>query len=148
MDMEKIAELQDAIANSSKTTKIYVGSDSQRSRNGKVRFATVAILHIDGKHGGKMFSFIDTEMDYNKPNNPRMRLVQEAYKAVDVANAITNVIGDRHLEIHLDLNTDPKHKSHVALKEACGFVFGMTGREAVVKPHSWAASTAADRLTK
>lgn len=148
MDMEKIAELQEAIQASSKNTKIYVGSDSQRRRGGMVKYATVVILHIDGKHGGKLFSFIDLERSYAPVDKPKMRLLNEAYKAVDIANAIINVIGDRHLEIHLDLNTNPEHKSSVALSEACGYVMGMTGIKATVKPNSWAASTAADRLTK
>ena len=65
-----------------------------------------------------------------------------------LANEILDVVGDRHLEIHLDLNTDPNHKSNVALREATGLVFGMIGIEPKVKHESWAASTAADRLTK
>ena len=143
-----IKELKKAIKESSPETKIYVGSDSQRTRKGVVRYATVVVLHINGKHGGKMFSQLETEKDYMSAKNPRMRLINEAYKAVDIANEIMDVIGDRHLEIHLDLNTDPEHMSNVALKEATGYVLGMTGRKAVVKPDSWCASTAADRLTK
>lgn len=146
--MQKIAEIQDAIKASSETTKIYVGADSQRFRNGVIKFATVVILHIDGNKGGKMFSFVEKERDYQGAKNPRMRLVQEAYKAADVANAILNVIGDRELQIHLDLNTDPNHKSSVALKEASGLVLGMTGIKPKVKHESWAASTAADRISK
>lgn len=146
--MNTIEELKEAIVNSSKETRIYIGSDSQRNGKGRVRFATVCILHIDGKHGGRMYSSIDVEQDYSPPKNPRYRLVMEAYKAVDLANEILDVVGDRHLEIHLDLNTDPNHRSNVALREATGLVFGMIGIEPKVKHESWAASTAADRLTK
>lgn len=148
MDMETLALAQDAIKTSSPTTKVYVGSDSQRFKGGIIKYATVVILHIDGNKGGKMFSFIEKERDYLGPENPRVRLVNEAYKAADVANALLNVIGDRELQIHLDLNTDPNHKSSTALKEACGLVLGMTGIHPKVKHESWAASTAADRISK
>lgn len=147
-DETKLAELQEAIQNSSKTTKIYVGSDSKRNKAGRVRFATIAILHIDGKHGGQVFSFIDHDMDYSPNKNPRMRLVMEAYRAADLAAAILPHVGERDIEIHLDLNSNPDYQSNTAIREAAGYVLGMTGIEPKVKPHGWAASHAADYFTK
>jgi predicted RNase H-related nuclease YkuK (DUF458 family) len=147
MDREQeIEKLKTAIAESSKETKIYVGCDSKRYADGRVKYATVVILHINGNNGCKMFSFIDNEMDYNKAKNPKMRLVQEAYKAVDLATQIMEYVGDRHFELHLDLNTDPKYKSNSAVKEALGYVIGVLGLDPKLKPYAWASSTAADRL--
>ena len=148
MDIQTIKEIQQAIAESSLSTKVYIGSDSQRFRDGTVKYATVVILHIDGNKGGRLFSFVEKEMDYQGPKNPRLRLVNEAYKAADIANALLGGLGDRELQIHLDLNTDPAHKSSIALKEACGLVLGMTGIQPKVKHEAWAASTAADRISK
>jgi predicted RNase H-related nuclease YkuK (DUF458 family) len=147
MDREKeIENLKLAIAESSKETKVYVGCDSKRYADGRVKYATVVILHINGNNGCKMYSFIDNENDYNKASNPKMRLVQEAYKAVDLATQIMDVVQDRHFELHLDLNSNPKYKSNTAVKEALGYVIGVLGLDPKLKPYAWASSTAADRL--
>lgn len=143
---QEIEKLKLAIAESSKETKVYVGCDSKRYSDGKIKYATVVILHINGNNGCKMHSFIDTEHDYNQAKNPKMRLVQEAYKAVDLATQIMESVGDRHFELHLDLNTDPKYKSNTAVKEALGYVIGVLGLDPKLKPYAWASSTAADRL--
>jgi predicted RNase H-related nuclease YkuK (DUF458 family) len=147
-DESKLAELKEAIQNSSKTTKVYVGSDSKRNKAGRVRFATIAILHIDGNKGGQVFSFIDHEMDYSPNKNPRLRLVMEAYRAADLAAAILPEVGDRDFEIHLDLNSNPDYKSNTAIREAAGYVLGMTGIKPKMKPQAWAASHCADVYTK
>lgn len=148
MNEETLKELKEAIIASSAKTKIYVGCDSKRARSGKVKYATVVILHIDGKHGGKLYSFIDDEMDYSPAHKPKMRLITEAYKAVDVANEIMAEVGTREFELHLDLNSNPKYKSSAALKEAVGYVMGMLSIQPKFKPEAWAASTAADRLSR
>ena len=147
MDREnEIQKMKQAIAESSRETKVYVGCDSKRYPDGRVKYATVVILHINGNNGCKMFSFIDNDHDYNKANNPKMRLVNEAYKAVDIASQIVDVVGDRHFELHLDLNSNPKYKSNSAVKEALGYVIGVLGLDPKLKPYAWASSTAADRL--
>lgn len=143
---QEIETLKEAIEASSPTTKVYVGCDSKRYSDGRVKYATVVVLHIDGNHGCKMFSFIDNEIDYGKVTAPRMRLVNEAYKAVDIASQLVDSIGDRHFELHLDLNTDPKYKSNSAVKEALGYVLGVLGFEAKLKPHAWCASIGADKI--
>lgn len=145
----KLKQVQSAIKSSSPTSRVYVGCDSKRSRKtGEVKYATVVILHFDGKHGAKMWSFIDNEMDYSPATKPRMRLITEAYKAVDIASQIVDVVGDRHFEVHLDLNTSPKHKSNLAVKEALGYVMGVLGFDAKLKPEAWASSSAADKLVQ
>jgi len=146
MDTKTLNELKQAIRNSSLTTKIYIGCDSKRNSKGSVKYATVVVLHINGKNGGQLFSFITNEQEYNKPQSPKMRLLNEAYKAVEIATQIIDDIGDRHFELHLDLNTNPKHKSNLAVKEALGFVLGSLGINAKLKPHAFAASCAADKL--
>jgi predicted RNase H-related nuclease YkuK (DUF458 family) len=143
---KEMIRLKEAIVNSSPTTRIYVGCDSKRAQKGQVKFATVVVLHIDGNHGGRLFSFIDDDMEYQSATKPKMRLLMETHKAVDICEQIKDIIEDRPLELHLDLNTSPKHKSHDAVKESLGYVFGMLGFEAKLKPDAWCASTAADRL--
>ncbi len=91
-----IAEIKEAIQKSSVTSKVYVGCDSKLSMRGKMaKFATVVILHIDGKHGGKLFSIISQEPIFGSAKTPKMRLLMEAQKAINIAAEIAEVIGDR-----------------------------------------------------
>lgn len=143
-----IQQVKQAIRASSPSTRVYLGCDSQATRNKTVKFCTVVILHLDGKHGGHMFSNVEVEPSYMSPEKPRLRLMQEVQKVVELGMELQEVIGDRHFEIHLDLNTDPQYKSHSAVKEACGYVLGCLGIDAKLKPFAFAASSAADRLAK
>lgn len=142
-----VENIKQAISTSSLTTKIYVGCDSKIIRKGKVaKFATVVVLHIDGKHGGKLFSIVDEEPLYGNAKSPKMRLLREAQKALDIACEIADVVGDRAFEVHLDFNVNEQHKSSSAVKEATAYVLGMLGFSPKFKPQAFAASTAADKL--
>lgn len=142
-----IEEIREAIRNSSPETCIYVGCDSQiNRRRNKVTYATVVILHWDGCRGGHILSQVETERVYGDERKPKARLMNELYRAVGLASEIMDAVGDRHFELHLDFNTDPRYKSNICLKEATGFVLGMGMGEPVFKPYSWAATSAADKL--
>lgn len=140
MDMD---EVRKAIAESSPNTRIYVGADSKRVKK-KVVYVTVVILHYEGKHGGRVFKNIVIEPWYG---NIKQRLMNEVYGAIGVAFDIVDHLGGRPFEIHLDLNTDPKHKSNMCVKEAVGYVLGSFGFKPKLKPEAWAASTVADDTT-
>lgn len=138
-----------AIINSSKESSIYIGSDSIRfKKNGRwyAKYSTVVILHIDSKHGCKLFHTSEVMPDYG---NMKQRLLTEVGFTVATALELMDVIQDRHLEIHLDLNPNPKHKSFVAVKEGLGYIQGsLPGVKVEIKPHSWAASSCADHLVR
>ena len=51
------------------------------------------------------------------------------------------------MEIHADINADPRYESNVAMREALGYITGM-GWDAKIKPDAYAASKGADRLCK
>jgi predicted RNase H-related nuclease YkuK (DUF458 family) len=136
------------IKNSSLTSSIYVGSDSMvKKKSGKIyaNYCTVVIIHKDSCHGGKIFYFRDRLEDYG---NVRARMLQEAGFAIEVAQNIIDVVGSRTLEVHLDLNADPMHQSNVAVKEAVGWVQGVLGVKARIKPEAFAASYAADHVVR
>ena len=140
-------EAKKAIAESSPESSVYIGCDSVRyKKNGKwrARYSTVIVLHKDSKHGCQLFYDTVSMDDYG---NMKQRLLNEVSYAIAAASEILEVIGDRHLEIHLDLNTDPKHKSNIAVKEAAGYVMGM-GIEHKLKPDAWAATHAADHCAR
>lgn len=138
-----IPDVIKAIQESSMTTKVYVGADSKRVK-GKVVYVTVIVLHYDGNKGGKIYKEISIEPWYG---NIKGRLMNEVYKAIDVAYKIVEHLEGRPFEIHLDLNPDPQHKSNVAVKEAVGYVLGTFGFKPKLKPDAWCGSTVADRDT-
>jgi predicted RNase H-related nuclease YkuK (DUF458 family) len=143
-----IEEAKEAILASSQNSSIYIGADSIRyKKNGKwfAKYSTVIVLHIDSKHGCKIFH---NSVDLPDYGNLKQRLLTEVGYAIEVATQIIDIIGDRHLEVHIDVNPNPKHKSSVAIKEALGYVKGSLGIDAIPKPNSWAATHAADHMVR
>lgn len=141
-------EARKAIINSSPDSSVYIGADSIRfKKNGKwyARYSVVVIIHMNSNHGCKLYhKTVDLE-DYG---NLRQRLLNETFYAIEAATEIIEVIGDRKLEVHLDLNPSPKHKSNVAVKEALGYVKGAVGIDAKIKPASFAASHCSDHIAR
>ena len=131
-------------------TKIYLGCDSVRvMKNGKpmARFATVAIVHINGKNGCKVFSHVSYEPDYDvKANRPKMRMLNEVRKVCELYGQLIPFIDGFDIEIHLDISQDPKNGSNCAASEAAGYVLGMTGVAPKLKPESFASSFGADHI--
>jgi predicted RNase H-related nuclease YkuK (DUF458 family) len=146
----QIEEMVNLLLTLSPDTKVYLGCDSVRfSRNNRwyARYATVAIIHMNGKNGCRIFNSISVEPDYDlKKNRPKMRMMNEVSKVCELYNQLAPYIDEFDVEIHLDINTDPKHGSNCAASEAAGFVLGMTGVEPKLKPESWAASFGADAV--
>jgi predicted RNase H-related nuclease YkuK (DUF458 family) len=137
-----------AILESSKESSIYIGCDSIRfKRNGNwyAKYSTCIIVHMDSKKGCKLFHESIDMPDYG---NLKQRLLTEVQLAVTAATEIIDVLGNRHMEVHLDINPDPKHKSNVAVKEALGWVRGSLGMDAKIKPASFAATHAADHAVR
>jgi len=143
-----LEEAKQAILDSSQSSSIYIGCDSIRFRKNKqwyAKYSTVVIVHMDSKKGCRLFHESIDMPDYG---NLKQRLLTEVQHAVATATEIIDVIGDRHLEIHLDINSDPKHKSSVAVKEALGWVKGSLGLDAKIKPSAFAATHAADHAVR
>ena len=141
-------EARKAILDSSPQSSVYVGCDSIRyKKNGDwyAKYSTVIIVHMDSKKGCRLFHDSIDMRDYG---NLKQRLLTEVQLAVTAATEIIDVIGNRHMEIHLDVNPDPKHKSNVAVKEALGWVRGSLGMDAKIKPASFAATHAADHAVR
>jgi predicted RNase H-related nuclease YkuK (DUF458 family) len=71
----------------------------------------------------------------------------EVQYALEAFFAIEDVVDNRRLEVHLDLNPDTIHASNVVTSEALGWVRGL-GIQAKIKPDSFAATTAADHFVR
>lgn len=138
------SEVLDYIKNSSKESAVYVGCDSKkRFHKGKHEtvYVTVVVIHIDQCHGGKIFWKKDV---VPTPRTNRERLLNEVGYAIDMATLLVDVVEDRQLSVHLDLNPNPNHYSSVIVTEAIGWCAGMGFTDVKVKPDSWASHAAAD----
>lgn len=145
-----LEEAKAAVQASSPASSVYVGCDSVRfKKQGKwfARYATVVVLHMDSRHGCKLFYKEDILPDFGKKTESLFnRLMQEATFAIEVASEIIPVLDDRSLEIHLDINPSDKHASNQAAKAAIGYVLGTTEIKPKIKPQAFAAMFAADRI--
>lgn len=143
-------DVRSFIEATSESTKIYIGADSERHKRGGVWFSDTAVaivIHYEGKHGAKVFGEITTERDWDQNKaRPRMRLMNEVYKAAEMYLALAESIGDRECEVHIDINPNEKCGSSCVIQEAVGYIRGMTGKVPKVKPQAWAASVAADKF--
>ena len=147
-----LQEVKDYITAQGPNTKIYLGSDSERIKVGSVWYADYAlaiVVHIDGRHGCKIFGFVDRELDYDhKKSKPAMRLMTEVYKVSELFQDMQDVLEDRHVEVHLDLNKDDEYGSSCVVQQAIGYIKGTCNMIPMVKPDAPAASFCADRLKR
>ena len=145
-----IEEVKQYISNSSAESKVYLGVDSERVNiQGKwyADYTLAIVIHIDGKHGCKIFGEVERERDWDqKADKPSMRLMQEVYKVSELFQKLSNVLEDKHVEVHLDINPQERYKSSAVVQQAVGYIKGTCNIQAQIKPDAFAASYAADRL--
>ncbi len=137
--VEKILLHEQSIGNK---IKVCIGTDSQRK--GKItEFATVIVFLREKKGGFMLIS------NFKRPNitSLKERMILEVSKSVEVAYHLCDMFDayDVELEVHADINTDPHFKSHLALKEAMGYILGM-GFGFKAKPDAFASSSCADKV--
>lgn len=134
-------EIQESPENSA----VYIGADSKvytEKGTQMVMFVTVIILHLGSSKGAKLFKAFRTERHFGQM---RVRLMTEVFDAAAAAMEISDVLEDRSLEIHLDINTDERYASSVVMREAKGYIMGTLGFDPKLKPDAYAASHVADR---
>ena len=145
-----LEEVKEYIRKQSPETKIYLGADSERFRMDNKWYAdyTLAVVvHIDGCHGCKIFGEVQRELDYDhKKNKPTIRLMNEVYKVSELFQQLIDVLEDRYVEVHLDINPDEHYGSSCVVQQAIGYIRGTCNVMPMIKPKAFAASYAADRL--
>lgn len=147
-DLEYVRQF---ILESSKETAIYIGADSERYRKNDgtwyADYTVAVVIHKDSSRGCRVFGKVDTQRDYdNRHDRPATRLMNEVYRAAQMYLDLLDVIGDRHCEVHLDINPDELHGSNCVIQQATGYIRGMCGFAPKVKPDAFSASCAADRF--
>lgn len=131
-------------------TKIYLGADSERYKINKswwAEYTVAVVVHIDGRHGCKIFGEITRERDYDqRADRPSMRLMNEVYRVSEMFQKLAPALEDREVEVHLDINPNELHGSSCVIQQAIGYIRGTCNVIPMVKPNAFAASYAADRL--
>ena len=145
-----IDQVRSYIEEQSPETKIYIGGDSERvliNDQWYADYTLVIVVHINGNNGCKIFGEVQRERDWDpKKNKPRMRLMNEVYKIAELYLKLQDVLEDRDVEVHLDINPDERYGSSCVIQEATGYIRGMCNVVPMVKPQAFAASYCADRL--
>jgi predicted RNase H-related nuclease YkuK (DUF458 family) len=144
-----LEEVRNYIVQSSPETRIYLGCDSERFRiknEWHADYILAVVIHKDGKHGCKLFGEVIREKDFDqKVDRPRFRLMNEAYKLSELYLKLSDVLVDRLVEVHLDINPNEMYGSNCVINEAIGYIRGTCNVIPMVKPKAFAASYAADR---
>ena len=146
-----IPKIKQFIDQQGPNTKIYIGVDSERVKGADKQwyadYTLAVVVHIDGRHGCKIFGEVQRERDYDqKKNKPAMRLMNEVYKVADLFHALQEVLEDRYVEVHLDINPNEIYGSSCVVQQAIGYIKGTCNVVPMVKPKAFAASYAADRM--
>lgn len=145
-------QVRQFITSQSKQSKIYIGCDSELyNRNGVwlIDYYSVVVIHINKQNGCKVFGRKVTETDYTKDKRkPLYRLMQEVYKASELYLELADAIGEREVEVHLDLNPSKKYVSNQVVEQAIGYIKSTCNVVPMIKPDAWAATSVADRFLK
>lgn len=138
--------------------RVYIGCDSVSYKKynkdtGKhekwAKYAVAIAVHINNCNGCKAFHYVVDEPNFDgKENKPRLRLMSEVYKSVDAYLKFEDLLIDREVEIHLDVNPEKCHASNAVAKQAVGYVKGTTGIDADIKPNAFAGSYLADHIAR
>lgn len=152
MKEDVLKEVRKLIQESSLVTSIYLGGDSEVTWCPKLKgwaadYALAVVIHHDSQHGCSVRGYVEREPLYTKEfDKPSMRLMTEVYKVAELYLALEDVIGDRHVEVHLDINPSKDFASNAVVQQAIGYIKGVCNIQPGIKPKAFAASYAADRL--
>jgi predicted RNase H-related nuclease YkuK (DUF458 family) len=122
--------------------KVCIGTDSQ-VHGLETEFATVILLLRKGK-GGYMFISSDRT---RQRMTIKERMLHEVSKSIEIAYHLCPLFDQykTELEVHADINTNPRFGSNTALSEAMGYILSM-GFTFKAKPDAVAASCCANKV--
>jgi predicted RNase H-related nuclease YkuK (DUF458 family) len=135
--------------------KVSIGTDSQK--NGIIhKFATVILIStsenlgggvIVGRGGKVIHSTYTHQFKSRDKELVSERMIFEVGKSIEVAYELSPLLESYgfNVEIHADINPNPKHDSNKALQQAVGYILGM-GYDFKIKPEAPASSNCADRF--
>ena len=140
---KELEEIKTYIKNSSEISPVAVGCDANYAGKNTL-FALSVGIHIDGKHGSRIFR---TRFKEKRRMGLIEKLRREASLVLELAQLVQPYCGKREFFVDLDLNPDEKEASNVIIKEAQSLIeaYGFRVR---VKPFAWMATYASDHFVR
>lgn len=120
--------------------KVCIGTDSQ-VRGPETEFATVIVMLRKGRGGFMYINSVKTRQRMSL----KERLLTEVSRSIEIAYHLCPLFDQyqTELEVHADINTNPRFGSNTALSEAMGYILSM-GFTFKAKPDAPAASCCAN----
>ena len=138
----RIPDLQQFVRDASKDGQaVHVGTDSLQAGR-FTQFVTVVVI-LTPRKGGRVAYRREV---VSRVTSLRERLLSEVWKSVDLGLRLSPIVKGE-LTVLIDANPVVAHKSSAYVQELVGLVVGQ-GFKALIKPHSWAASHAADHVVR
>jgi predicted RNase H-related nuclease YkuK (DUF458 family) len=124
-------------------SELLIGADSQSYENAVTKYGIVIALYTQGRgaHVVCMRETVPIE------HNMQMRLMNEVWKSVEVAEFLKENNLPKPTFIDIDLNPDPRYKSNSVLRQAVGLVEGM-GYKVRIKGAGASVQYAANHLVR
>nr|WP_236838868.1 ribonuclease H-like YkuK family protein [Caldalkalibacillus salinus] len=124
--------------------KIVIGTDSQTVKN-KTTFVSALIVHREGK-GARFFY---RKLRVKRIPDLRSRIYKETELSLNLIDhlkekGIVSLLQDWPIEVHIDVGQHGE--TRMLIQEVVGWVTAV-GYEAIIKPHSFGASSVADKFT-
>jgi predicted RNase H-related nuclease YkuK (DUF458 family) len=139
---ERIEDVLDFVrGNAGDGQSVHVGTDSLQSPR-LTRFVTVVAILTPGRGGRAVYA----RETVPRIASLRQRLMREVWLSVDLGLKLHPVVPGE-LTVHIDANPVVTHRSSAYVQELVGLVVSQ-GFRAQVKPESWAATHAADRMVR
>jgi predicted RNase H-related nuclease YkuK (DUF458 family) len=122
--------------------KLCIGTDSQ-VKGLNIDLVSVIVFRIIGNGG---FMFVNKQR-IHQHMALKERMLTEVGASIMIADELREVASSNNIEIeiHADINADPKFPSNQAWNDAQGYSKGM-GFTFISKPDAYASSICADRL--
>jgi predicted RNase H-related nuclease YkuK (DUF458 family) len=124
-------------------SELLIGADSQCYENAVTKYGIVIALYTKGRgaHVVCMRETVPIE------HNMQMRLMNEVWKSVEVAEFLKEHNLPKPKFIDIDLNPDLRYKSNSVLRQAVGLVEGM-GYKVRIKGNGASVQYAANHLVR
>lgn len=144
--VKELEEIKSYIKNSSDISPIAVGCDANYAGKNTL-FVGVIGIHINGKHGSKIFR--TSKIKHDRRLSLKEKLWHEVIYSITLANLIQEDIGKRPFEIHLDINSLESEASNIIAKEAIAMVNSYGYHNVKIKPFgSYLATYCADHYVR
>jgi predicted RNase H-related nuclease YkuK (DUF458 family) len=144
ISIEKIYDILSTVIRS-KDHKVIIGTDSVKLEN--VFVFTKAICILNEAFYDRRYFYIKQKTSDEKYSDLSKRLLKETSDSINLALLLKEKFSNINIEIHADVNNDPKHMSSRYKNMIAGYINGC-GFDVKTKPESFVASSIADLHTR